>query len=95
MVKKREIMDHFTGRRDTFYRHPVQSELKPVKANGDMRRVCPPHDDTDPSLVINRQTGEWYCRGEKTARSGHETGLGRRVLVHGPRVQDKSTTWTL
>lgn len=41
-----------------FYEHRVKN-LKPV--GGGLKGICPFHDDRNPSLSINLETGSWFC----------------------------------
>jgi DNA primase catalytic core len=33
------------------------------RGSDELMGLCPVHDDHDPSLSVNRKTGEWYCHG--------------------------------
>ena len=57
---KQAIIDRFTGDFLTFY----QRYLPDLKKNGKGHvALCPFHNDTDPSLSINPETGQYFCHG--------------------------------
>jgi putative DNA primase/helicase len=62
MQRKQEIGEYFNGNYLPFYKH----HLSDLKRNGkEYKAVCPFHDDTDPSLSINPETGQFHCFGCK------------------------------
>jgi len=59
-MEKQTIINHFAGNYSTFYSHFLILQ----KATGDeMKAVCPFHEDNDPSLSVNMQTGLFNCFG--------------------------------
>jgi hypothetical protein len=60
-MQKEAIKSHFQGNFAPFYeKYLPQIE----KIGGDeYRAVCPFHDDSDPSLNFNAQTGKYFCHG--------------------------------
>jgi hypothetical protein len=58
---KESIKSHFSGNYESFYR----KYLPKIENIGgeEWRAVCPFHDDTDPSLNINMNTGQYFCHG--------------------------------
>jgi len=61
-VDKKAITDHFTGRYQEFFAKYLPAGIK--KIGGDEWQArCPFHDDKNPSLNINAQTGAFFCHG--------------------------------
>jgi len=59
MVSKEDILNHF---QDSFY--PFFERFLELKGNGSQLMArCPFHDDVNPSLSINPNTGQWKCFG--------------------------------
>ncbi len=55
------IVYRFAGRYNEFYEKYL-GELKKAGKN-EFKALCPFHDDSDPSLSINKTTGLYYCHG--------------------------------
>jgi hypothetical protein len=58
--KKDDVKAHFSGHWRDFYSHFL--ELQNSNGN-ESQAVCPFHDDSDPSLSINNDTGLFNCFG--------------------------------
>ena len=58
---KKSIVDHFSGHWQDFYLKYLPS-LKPIGGD-EYQALCPLHDDKNPSLNINAQTGQFFCHG--------------------------------
>ena len=61
MQQKQAIIQHYNGNLLSFYERYL--DLK--KVGKEHRAVCPFHDDTDPSVSVNGETGQFYCFGCK------------------------------
>jgi len=58
---KDKIKNHFKGNYNSFYGKYLQ-QVK--KIGGDeYKALCPLHNDTEPSLNFNNQTGKYFCHG--------------------------------
>lgn len=58
---KNKIKSHFAGNYKPFFDKYL---LKTQKISGDeFKAICPFHDDTDPSLNFNNQSGKYFCHG--------------------------------
>lgn len=63
MGLKEEILDHFAGDFERFYRKYLPETQK---ASASQRKaICPFHKEEEPSLHFKPDTGEWYCHAEK------------------------------
>lgn len=61
MINKEEVLAALNF--ENYYRSELADrELKPEKG-GEYKTLCPFHDDGEPSLNINFQTGFFYCHG--------------------------------
>ncbi len=60
-MMKEQITNYFQGNYRTFY----EKYLPDVKKMGgqEYKAICPFHDDSEPSLNFNNQTGQYYCHG--------------------------------
>jgi 5S rRNA maturation endonuclease (ribonuclease M5) len=63
-----------------FYETHVKN-LKPA-GNGQLMGLCPFHEDRNPSLSINPETGSWYCHGCKDG--GGPVQFSERLGVEPP-----------
>ncbi len=62
-MRKNVIVDRFKTRWQDYYGSLIRGELKPLNRDGEFKGLCPFHDDTNPSLTINQNTGFWKCFG--------------------------------
>jgi putative DNA primase/helicase len=61
--QKEEILQYFSGDKLSFYEH----YLPDLQKNGkEYVATCINHNDSQPSLSVNPETGEFYCFGEKS-----------------------------
>jgi len=58
---KDAILGHFNGQWEMFYGRYLQ-QIKPA-GGSEYKAPCPFHDDADPSLSLNGETGRYYCHG--------------------------------
>ena len=66
-MDKQAIENHFTGNYQPFYGRYLP---KLQRASGDeLKAICPFHEDRDPSLSVNSQTGLFKCFGCDAAGS--------------------------
>ena len=60
---KQAIINHFDSNFHTFFEKYLQ---KIQKIGGqEFKAICPFHEDTNPSLSFNNQTGQFFCHGCK------------------------------
>lgn len=62
MESKDVIRAHFKGRYDQFYGKYLP-QIKRLGQKSEYQAKCPFHDDTNPSLNVNAETGEYFCHG--------------------------------
>ena len=62
MINKTDIVNHFRAGWLPFYEKYLP-DLKRSGTNGDHLAICPFHDDKNPSLSVNADTGQYNCFG--------------------------------
>lgn len=62
LMLKADILKHFQNNWLPFFEKDLPA-MKRTGANGDYQARCPFHDDNDPSLSININTGQYHCFG--------------------------------
>ncbi len=58
---KNKILNHFSGNLKSFFEKYLQN-IKPIGGD-EYQALCPFHQDSNPSLSVNVQTGKYYCHG--------------------------------
>ncbi len=58
---KQNILNHFSGNFKTFFDKYLPKTQK--IGGSEYKAICPFHDDTDPSLNFNDQSGKYFCHG--------------------------------
>lgn len=64
-MDKQTIENYFMGDYQPFYRRYLEDQQR--GSGNEVKAICPFHLDTDPSLSINRETGQHYCFGCKAS----------------------------